>query len=753
MAYQPRPVDTSGVKLTESLLELTELLAQNIHEVWAAQRLSEGWTYGPERDDEAKRHPCLVPYDELPESEKEYDRNTALETLRVITALGYRIERVDKPPPVDATSSGDSIIGEALRYGSNMTLPALLSLWRMQRATGHALPLEAHQKLGECVLRRGAPLVAYDVFAEGLARWPADVRLRQLMALALARSGATQRANDILTALAAEGHSDEETLGILARTHKDLAEQASDETERKRQLRLACEGYERAYRATRGYWTGINAATMATLLGDREKGRTLAHEVREQCLQELETTAHTQGDAYWLFATLGEAALILGEYTQAQDWYAKAAAAGSGRYGDLSSTRRNARLLLRYLTGDTSAIERLLPVPRIAVLARSFSQSTDLFDRPPSREAQDLMRQVIRQRLSERGVLIGYASVESLTGILFLEALLQMDGELHIVLPYDKEEFVADTLRAETASDYSDRLERLISSAVEVVTASQSKLQETRVAGEYADLILQGLSSLRATQLETELVPVAFCDSSLKGMGAAARIAAEWRERGYQAEIIDLPYPHEAVTSNSVSGTQLSDAHEDICLASEIMAIMFADTVSFSRLSDGDVRRFVEHFLGGIAELVVRMTEAPVALNTWGDGLFAIFRSVTSAGCFALELTELISQTDWAAKGLPSDLSVRIALHAGPVWPYTNPVTGKSDYIGTHVTRAARLEPATPPGHVYATYGFASIAAVERVREFTCEYVGETPLAKAAGMCPTYHVRRRKAETSGAGCQ
>jgi class 3 adenylate cyclase len=175
------------------------------------------------------------------------------------------------------------------------------------------------------------------------------------------------------------------------------------------------------------------------------------------------------------------------------------------------------------------------------------------------------------------------------------------------------------------------------------------------------------------------------------------------------------------------------------------MAILFADTVSFSRLTDVAVRRFVEHFLGGIAHLIEASPRAPVAMNTWGDGLFAIFGSVRDAGTFALELTDLIAQTDWAAKELPEDLNLRVALHAGPVWSYTNPVTGKSDYIGTHVTRAARLEPITPPGHVYATYGFASIAAADGVEEFTCEYVGETPLAKSASVCPTYHLRRRKA--------
>lgn len=89
--YTPSPLDVSGVDLPAELGELAERLAENAHEVWAAQRLADGWSYGAARDDAAKKHPCLVPYGELPESEKAYDRRVSLETLLMIVALGFRI--------------------------------------------------------------------------------------------------------------------------------------------------------------------------------------------------------------------------------------------------------------------------------------------------------------------------------------------------------------------------------------------------------------------------------------------------------------------------------------------------------------------------------------------------------------------------------------------------------------------------------------------------------------------------------------
>jgi adenylate cyclase len=93
LEYQPLPIGTSAVTLPAELVDLTEKLAENAHDVWAKQRMAEGWTYGPQRDDAAKKHPDLVPYGELPESEKEYDRKAAIETLRAIMALGYSVVR------------------------------------------------------------------------------------------------------------------------------------------------------------------------------------------------------------------------------------------------------------------------------------------------------------------------------------------------------------------------------------------------------------------------------------------------------------------------------------------------------------------------------------------------------------------------------------------------------------------------------------------------------------------------------------
>lgn len=91
--YIPNPVDTKSIQLSKELNSLVEEMSKNVHEVWSAGRMKDGWTYGEERNDAEKKHPCLVPYEELSEEEKEYDRNTSVETIKLILKLGFKITK------------------------------------------------------------------------------------------------------------------------------------------------------------------------------------------------------------------------------------------------------------------------------------------------------------------------------------------------------------------------------------------------------------------------------------------------------------------------------------------------------------------------------------------------------------------------------------------------------------------------------------------------------------------------------------
>lgn len=754
MDYKPAPFDASGVAVSREISELSDLLARNAHENWARLRISQGWRHGERRDDARKQHPGLVPFEELTQAEKDYDFTLVQETVKSLLALGYTIQ----PPQGASLSSerhaeiGPSNVSRLLGDTMNQGHAALLALWRAHEPASWSQNPEVYRVLAKRILKLGEPLFAYDVVAEGIRHFPNDVPLRQLLALSLARSGAVASANNVLVGLYEEGHRDEETLGLLARTHKNLAVEAADTEQAEHHLRQGYDFYRQAFRATGGYWSGINAATVAVLLQEREQAVALARQVAGRCRAELARGDANTGDRYWLLSTLGEAALLVGDWSEAEDWYGQAVELGRGDWGSLQSTLHNARLLLRHLHGDEGLIERVFRFPSVVAFA---GHMIDRPDRqvprfPPQIEAA--VKDAIGRRLQKVNAGFGYASAACGSDILFHEAILERKGESHLVLPYEREFFKEDSVSIVSEGDWAARCDKIISQAIEVKEASKRSQICGRVSYVFANLMLHGLASVHAQHLETKLVPMVVWDG-LPGDGpdGTAGTIERWRSLGLETEIIDLReiiakecpnLPANICTVSPTSFRRRSSVSSQF--ASEIRALLFADAHGFSELTDEEVPRFVEHFLGLAGKLSTDSPYKPLMKNTWGDGLYFVFSSVRDAGRFALDLRDGVHDTDWPAMGLPR-LNLRIGLHAGPVYSCTDPVTQRTSYIGSHVSRAARIEPITPSGQVYASQDFAALAAAEGVKEFRCDYVGQTPMAKKYGTFPTYVVLRHSA--------
>src|SRR5208282_3864404 len=315
-------------------------------------RIAQGWRYGPRRDDQQKEHPDLVPYEQLSESERQYDRQTAMESIKALLAMGYTMQapagtRISSEGTSPGSGRGFTSVLQLLRDGSQPDLALLQGLWRAHDPEDWSGNAEPYRLLGERILKLGEPLLAYDAVAEGMKSFPQDLRLRQLLALALARSGAAGPANLALNRLFEDGYRDEETLGLLARTYKDLAREEQDVSKATAHLRQAFEFYSQAFETTGGYWTGINAATLARMLGELDSATGLARLVREQCRQRLPQLEGGSGERYGLVSTLGQAALLVGDWPEAEDWYGQAVELGRGDWGSLQSTRHTARLLMQ----------------------------------------------------------------------------------------------------------------------------------------------------------------------------------------------------------------------------------------------------------------------------------------------------------------------------------------------------------------------------------------------------------------------
>jgi class 3 adenylate cyclase len=342
---------------------------------------------------------------------------------------------------------------------------------------------------------------------------------------------------------------------------------------------------------------------------------------------------------------------------------------------------------------------------------------------------------------------------------------------VQVVLPYDRAQFRADSVELIPGSDWGDRYDRLLASATEVITASDRRLGTGPISYEYGFQLLDGVACLRADALATDLVCLALWDGrSGDGPGGTASSLDHWRRAGRKVEVVDLAailQRHGALTVSTPPPPPASHpgrtpvpsgvgapapslvAHptspeEDPTGAFEpaIVGLLFADVRGFSQLTEEELPLFVEHFLGRVAQGIEALADPPLLTNTWGDGLYFVFRGVREAGTFAMELSRTVVETHWPEHGLPDGLSLRIALHAGPAYACQDPVTRRLNYLGSNVNMAARIEPVTPPGEVYASGAFAALARSEGVDDFSCGYVGRMPLAKGYGTIPVYVVHR-----------
>ncbi len=695
-----------------------------------------------------------IPFHDLPESEKQRLRSAATMALQAMRTSGFRIENAATPPTPSGTAIGELL--RRLRSPAVISVVELRWIWHARKPGEWSESPDLYALLGQRILEMGEPLLAYDILSEGTSLCPGELRLKQLLALALARSGAPHRANRIVNELFTLGHTDGETLGILARTHKDLWALSIEPKERQHQLQTAHEVYLKAYRLAsdqgrldEGSYNGINAATTAVLLNRHDLARQLAREVLTLCEKSIRQCKDLR-DPYWINATRAEAALILGDWTRAEDSFLQAAQLGRGRWADLSTTRKQARILLDHLNGDRDRFESCFHIPCVVAFSGHMIDRPDRASPRFPASKESLVREEVNARLRTLNAGFGYASAACGSDILFLEAMLDRGAEINVILPFEKEDFIRTSVNTGLGNEWEARFNRVLDRAAEITILGEETGAHHDAMYQYANLVLDGTARLRACHLDTEMIPMAVWDGRVgDGSGGTSSVVDYWLSQDQRVEVIQLngveaaPGPASDATSvptpspPSGSARSLISSHPK-----RIMAVFFADIVGYSKLKDRVIPLFIRHLFGAIAELLRNSTHVPVAKNTWGDAFFFIFANIEDAGKFALLVRDLVNTTNWAEKGLPANLNLRIALHAGPVYSITDPVLQQQNYFGSHVSRTARIEPITPPGKVYASQAFAALSIAQGITDFKCDYVGHVPLAKEFGSFPLYHLRR-----------
>ncbi len=572
--------------------------------------------------------------------------------------------------------------------------------------------------------RRGELLSAVDLGERGLAEHPDDVELRYQVVLALARAGSTDEAARRFEEFRLGRLDDEDAQALGARIAKDVA-LAADGAERRRLARQSAELYGAIFERTGGYYPAVNAATLQRVAGDTDRSRVLARNVLD--------VASRASDGYYAAASEAEAWLLLGDAERARAALARAAQLHGGDHSAVATTRRQLRLVCE-LTGIDPAILTVLAGPR--VVHYCGHRVAPEGDGPLPAAAVAAAAERIRAALARVPAAYAYGSLASGADILWAEALLEHGTELHVVLPFAREEFVAASV-ADGGADWVKRFERCLAAASEVTYATDHAFLDDDVLYRYGAELAMGLALLRGRFLDGDARQLALWDgASARGAAGTAIDVGTWRQSGHATTVVAPPSAARSQTAEQRRAPSAKGGRV-------VRALLFGDVAGFSKLRDEQLPRFAEHVLGAFAEVLARYVDAVCFRNTWGDGIYVVLQDAVAAAECALDLQQAMLALDLAGCGLPPQLALRLGAHVGPVFALRDPVLGEDAFMGSHVSRTARIEPVTPTGAVYATEPFA--AALELAGgEFACDYVGHMPAAKDFGRLRMYRLRRRR---------
>lgn len=537
---------------------------------------------------------------------------------------------------------------------------------------------------------RASHFVAYELALKAIAAYPASLWFEHQAILALARAGALTGALDRYRRLEHDGRLEQltghlagEFAGLGGRLFKDLAARSTGAAVLQNRLKSA-ETYRAGFLHLGQYYLAINAAAMYLAAGHPDLARDYAVIAHDR--------AAAQTPDYWSRVTEAEALLILQEPAKAAERLREAAALGAGRLADLATTRRQLTWVAA-LAGMPADVIDNLPEPLVLswVSCPQFPSLAGL--------AADL---------SASG-LCACGPVLCAADIAIAQALLDAGArEVNLVLPCEPEHLAHDL------PEIAQTLPALLSHP------NVTKLLVTREGGAFepaARLLCQtqarGLAYLRA-----------------QGLAVQPKLLSPAATR-------PIPIPRD--------NADLDAAAPPFALGADRLrkphAIVFGDVRGFSKLDESAQLRFLDHIIGGFADVLARYP-ATEYTETAGDGLFVVLSDITAAARCCFGLLDILRPEHVAAAGLPPHLALRLSAHVGPLYERFDRVIGRAKFCGMEVIRTARIEPVTRPGEIFVTEQFAAALACAASDEFICEYVGVQPMAKGFGDCAMYSLRR-----------
>ena len=535
------------------------------------------------------------------------------------------------------------------------------------------------------LLKKGDFVGVYDVAYKALEdQGSADPTLAHLAVLSLARSGATTQAAHLYRKVKDVLPPTEDNLSLEARLYKDQFLKAKDPAIKASLGKKARDLYLEAYRINNNYYPAINAATLSLIIGDTTACHRLAKEVLKLCDQ----SSSTQDDEdYYLDVTRAEANLLLGKEDEIAPVLSHAYMDRYHDYGKLSTTWKQLSLICEQRGISTDCIQAIQPPTVIAFMGQTIHGMGKSPGIDPADE--EMLREQIRNLLEKHKIKIAFGALACGADLMIAEEILKQNGELNVILPFSREEF-----KRTSVSPAGPAWEKKFDWALERA-ASFYEIVEDAYTGydllyEACSLQIIGLAYLRSQTLGSQAFQMALWNGQPSASpGGTAAAMQRWEALGQKNLIIPVPEPRsKGVTPLPVSSSQ------KIELKRHMKAMIFADVKGYSNLKERQLPQFISRWFHHLEQIFNKHYWEILFANTWGDAIYLVMDSVSSAAQVSLELTRIFSDQELAELGLPEDLGLRVATHVGPIFEGYNPLTQKKSISGRMSTKPPGWSPA-----------------------------------------------------------
>lgn len=558
---------------------------------------------------------------------------------------------------------------------------------------------------------RGDLLRAFDQACSRLKDHPESEKLKQVALLALARSGATDHALRLFREWGLARSADADILALQGRLAKDRALGLSGGA-RRAAMAEAASIYQAVNARSPAYYPAINAATTTLLAGDHETAADLARQV-------LADAAIANASGYWELVTRAEAACIIHDLDSVSTDLVLAAALNRN-FAQRTTTRRQLQFVLAENgVGGDQAAQILAPLASPPSVHYTSTGASTFW--PTDAAAECAMREAIDEVISAVAPGSAFGSILSAADIMFAEAALDAGVALEIILPI-RPAVSRAAIANEAGEQWASRMEACCDHAQRVVLTSDDPEGAEASHLDFAARVGMGLTLLRAQHTDSEAIQIVLGERAAE----EPAVARAWGHR--LRRHVDL---------SAFASPRHTNNNEDV---RPTHALIFADILGFSALQERLLPVFWETVMAAIGKVAETNKDVVFERNTWGDAVLLVCKDARSAARICIEVQRDLAQVDARRFDSGEPPSMRIGAHYGPVFTGWDPIAEKNTHYGRALSKAARIEPITPPGGVYVSEPFAAILLLEAGHEYACTYAGAVPLAKGYGEFRMYNL-------------